>query len=436
MFDAMEGTSVLQVSVLGKLDVLYQGARIPLPASRKTRALLAYLAVTARPHGRERLCALFWPLPDDPRAALRWSLTRLRPLVEASDCRMILADRETVGLDRERVTVDILSLRKLARNGMSFISTEALLESTVALESDFLEGLELPDCAEFQSWCTGERDETRRLRVQLLTELVSRLADAPEEALRYARALSFLEPANEGAQATLVRLLRAAGRQREAEQEYRRTRQQLEEFDVLLTGALCQAAQLPLQIDMRRPAGDNIARHPHPDRLVAAGLSPNLTEEHSRPASWPPSRPAIAVLPFVNMSGEPEQDYFSDGISEDIIIAISKLRCFLVISRNSSFVYKGKLMPMKQIAGELGVRYLVEGTVRKSGNRVRITAQLNDAVTGAQIWAERYDRDLTDVFAVQDEVTEAIVAGIEPQVHAAENVRPRLTVPPRLQLRA
>ena len=132
-------------------------------------------------------------------------------------------------------------------------------------------------------------------------------------------------------------------------------------------------------------------------------------------------RPAIAVLPFTNMSGEAEQEYFSDGISEDIITALSKLRWFFVIARNSSFTYKGKAVHMKQISEELGVRYVVEGSVRKSGDRVRITAQLNDVATGSHLWTERYDRALADVFAVQDEITEAIVAAIEPQLYAAEN---------------
>ena len=129
------------------------------------------------------------------------------------------------------------------------------------------------------------------------------------------------------------------------------------------------------------------------------------------------------MLPFVNMSGDPEQEYFSDGISEDIITALSKLRWFFVIARNSSFTYKGKTAHLKQIAEELGVGYVVEGSVRKGGDRVRITAQLNDVATGSHIWAERYDRDLADVFAVQDEITDAIVAAVEPQLYAAENFR-------------
>ncbi|UPJ54036.1 winged helix-turn-helix domain-containing protein [Bradyrhizobium sp. 200] len=151
--------------------------------------------------------------------------------------------------------------------------------------------------------------------------------------------------------------------------------------------------------------------------------------EQPRPGLPLPDRPAIAVLPFNNMSGDNEQEYFSDGISEDIITALSKLRWFFVIARNSSFTYKGKAVQMKQIAAELGVRYVVEGSVRRSGDRVRITAQLNDTATGSHIWAERYDRDLTDVFAVQDEITDAIVTAIEPQIYAAENFRSRRKPP-------
>ena len=161
-------------------------------------------------------------------------------------------------------------------------------------------------------------------------------------------------------------------------------------------------------------------------QLISAGDAAAGTSDHigsSQPALPQSDRPAIAVLPFTNMSGDREQEYFSDGISEDIITALSKLRWFFVIARNSSFTYKGRAVHIKQIAEELGVDYVLEGSVRKSGERVRITAQLNDVSTGSHIWAERYDRDLADVFVVQDEITESIVAAIEPQLYAAESFR-------------
>ena len=144
--------------------------------------------------------------------------------------------------------------------------------------------------------------------------------------------------------------------------------------------------------------------------------------------SVPPSRCFL----FVNLSDEAAQDYFSDGISEDLITALSRLRWFSVIARNSSFSYKGRAVHMKQVAEELGARYVVEGSVRRAGDRVRITVQLNDAAIGRQIWSERYDRDLAHVFAVQDEITEAVVAAIEPQIYAAENFRARRKPPESL----
>src|SRR6266550_575244 len=161
----------------------------------------------------------------------------------------------------------------------------------------------------------------------------------------------------------------------------------------------------------------------------AAGHPVAEIGEAPRAIPSPLDRPAIAVLPFTNMSDEPEQEYFSDGISEDIITALSKLRWFYVIARNSSFIYKGKAVHIKQVGDELGVGYVVEGSVRKEGDFVRITAQLNDVSKGIHIWAERYDRSLADVFAVQDEITQAIVTAIEPQLYAAENFRAQRKAP-------
>ena len=131
-------------------------------------------------------------------------------------------------------------------------------------------------------------------------------------------------------------------------------------------------------------------------------------------------RPSLAVLPFVNMSGDAEQEYFADGITEDIITALSKLHWFFVIARNSSFIYKGKAVDVKRVARELGVRYVLEGSVRKSGNRVRITSQLIDAGTGNHIWAERYDSELIDIFDLQDQVTTRVVGAIAPKLEQVE----------------
>jgi len=152
-------------------------------------------------------------------------------------------------------------------------------------------------------------------------------------------------------------------------------------------------------------------------------VSDELAVKQSNPVSAPADKPSIAVLSFTNMSGDPEQDYFADGMAEDITTALSKVRWFSVVSRNSAFAYKDEKIDIRQAGRELGVRYVLEGSVQKAGTRARVTAQLLDAVSGHHVWAERYDRDLADIFAVQDEITEQVVAAIEPQLYAAEGVR-------------
>jgi adenylate cyclase len=136
-----------------------------------------------------------------------------------------------------------------------------------------------------------------------------------------------------------------------------------------------------------------------------------------------PDKPSVAVLPFTNMSSDPEQEFFADGIAEDIITALSRYPSLFVIARNSSFTYKGRAVDVKLVGHELGVRYVLEGSLRKSGSRIRVTAQLVEAETGKHVWAERYDRDLADIFAVQDEITEAVTIAIAPAIADAEQQR-------------
>ena len=152
-------------------------------------------------------------------------------------------------------------------------------------------------------------------------------------------------------------------------------------------------------------------------------------EPYEKPVLSLPDKPSVAVLPFVNMSGDPTQEYFSDGITEDIITELSRFSELFVIARNSSFQYKGKSPDIRKVGRELGVRYVLEGSIRRSGDRVRITAQLIDAGTAAHRWAERYDRKLEDVFAVQDEVARMIVSIIAAHMNKAEAER-TLVKPP------
>ena len=170
--------------------------------------------------------------------------------------------------------------------------------------------------------------------------------------------------------------------------------------------------------DLGEQSLKNIAR---PLRVYRVGSSSAASQPIRPAAALPlPDKPSIAVLPFQNMSGDPEQDYFADGMVEEIITALSRIRWLFVIARNSSFSYKGQAVDVKQVARELGVRYVLEGSVRKAGGRVRITAQLIDAVTGAHLWADRFDGSLEDVFDLQDEVATSVAGVIEPTLQTAE----------------
>jgi TolB-like protein/class 3 adenylate cyclase/Flp pilus assembly protein TadD len=171
--------------------------------------------------------------------------------------------------------------------------------------------------------------------------------------------------------------------------------------------------------DMGEHRLKNIAR---PIRVYRVWIGDTAKARKEQPALVLPDKPSIAVMPFQNMGGDADQEYFADGISEDVITALSKLRWFFVIARNSTFGYKGKSPDVRQVARELGVRYVLEGSVRKAGTRLRITAQLIDGTTGNHIWAERYDREIADIFAVQDEIAQSVVSAIEPQLYAAENL--------------
>jgi len=178
--------------------------------------------------------------------------------------------------------------------------------------------------------------------------------------------------------------------------------------------------------DMGEQSVKNIARPVGVHRIQFFGRAAALAAKAvSAPA--PPlvelDRPSIAVLPFANMSGDADQEYFADGIAEDIITGLSRVRWLFVIARNSSFVYRGKAVDVRRVASELGVRYVLEGSVRKHGNRIRLTAQLIDATAGSPLWADRYDTELTDIFVLQDEITRNVIAAIEPKLIEAEGLR-------------
>ncbi len=194
----------------------------------------------------------------------------------------------------------------------------------------------------------------------------------------------------------------------------------IEEGDILGDGVNVAARLEGLAESGGICVSKNISRPVRVYRVRLGGVAPS-----SRPALPLPDKPSIAVLPFQNMSGDPEQEYFADGIVDEIITALSRFRSIFVIARNSTFTYKGRPVDVKQVGRELGVRYVLEGGVRKAANRVRITAQLIDATTAAHLWVDRFDGSLENVFDLQDQVTASVVGQIAPKLEQAEIERAR-----------
>jgi len=233
----------LDINVLGELEVRRGAKILALPPSRKTRALLGYLAMADRPVRRERLCELLWEVPDDPRGALRWSLSKLRGLA-GDGASPIRADRETVALAPDSVRVDAHLVRSALANGLDRLSLPRLEELAGAFRGEFLEGLDLTVCPEFHAWVLAQRQQTAAQRRTILLEILSRLTERPDKALHPARVLAELEPLDEEAQARIVRLLAATGRRRDAERQYQAAALILEAGKIAETGALRRALEV------------------------------------------------------------------------------------------------------------------------------------------------------------------------------------------------
>ena len=403
--------AVVELTLLGGFQVrLVTGQVIDLPG-QKDRALLAILALPAGTnHPRDKLASLLWSDRGDQQArdSLKHALTRLRQCLEPVNPSPIVADRQIVKLDASGLAIDVATFERL----LAERTPESLEKATELYRGDLLDGIGIRDAA-FEDWLLLERQRLRQLAEDALTKLLTQsLADRSlDRAATAARRLLRLDPLREMAYRALMQI----------HAERSETVQALKLFETLrdrLHAELGvkpepQTVQLYESIRQRRTAAEGST-----SKLLAGEIDISNT---TMPAELQlPDKPSIAVLPFTNMSGDPEQEYFADGIVEEIITALSRIRWLFVIDRNSSFTYKGRSVHVRQIGRELGVRYVLEGSVRKSASRVRITGQLVDTRSGAHLWAERFEGGLEDVFDLQDQVTGGVVGAIGPKLELAE----------------
>lgn len=408
----------LKIDVLGGLRISSGSEATAVPLTRKGQAVLAFLALQqGRPQSREKLAALFWEnSPEGPaRTNLRQCLSALRNPLGS----ILMTEQDSVSLDAAVIDIDAARFEDLVTKS----KVEALEEAVTIYHGELLEGFNIKEEA-FEAWVRAERERYRSLMIDGLTKLIEcYLANDRIDALiMAAHRLITIDPLNEGGHRSLMHAYAAQGRLSLALKEFERCKDRLRHE----IGAEPEAETMALARELRARRMTSRERSVKPD---SAGATLPDRNEKSIPAVnldlTLPSKPSIAILPFTNLSGDPEQDYLSDGITEDIITEISRFSSLFVIARDSSFAYRENPRELNKVADDLGVRYVLIGSVRRTANRVRLNAQLVDTGTNRQVWAERFDRELDDIFELQDEITRDVVGSIAPQIDIAEIDRAR-----------
>jgi TolB-like protein/DNA-binding SARP family transcriptional activator len=387
------------------------GEPVPL-STKKAGALLAYLALQpGRAQPRSKLAALLWGNHSEVQArdSLRQALSLVRKALSGIDAGALIAHEDTISFQPTTLTTDAIVFGDLAAQA----GAEHLEQAIALYSGELLDGLQVR-APEFESWVTAERERFREMALEAMTRLLDHhlSTGALEAGVRTAARLLAADPLQERVHRTLMELYCRQGRHGAALRQYRTCADLLAKELGIEPDATTKALRLDILRERNQQQGMT-------SRGEAAVESP-CDIETEPPNLALPDRPSIAVLPFQNMSGDPEQEYFADGMVEDIITALSRFKQLFVIARNSSFTYKGKAVDVKQVARELGVRYVLEGVFRKSGSRMRITGQLIDGSTGAHLWADRFDSRLEEIFDLQEQVAATVAGEIAPRMERAE----------------
>jgi TolB-like protein len=406
---SIEDAVGLRIRLLGPVIIEIDGRPVAV-SSKKARALLGYLGLREGTEiARSVLTGLLWGERSESqaRASLRQTLSELRSALGKSASSSIVSSKEAVAWASGPAWIDA----KVVESVTASADDDALRNAAELISGELMEGLSVGE-AGFEQWLATERERFRLLACRIYARLMERAEQGgrSEEALTHGLKLLSLDPLQEHVHPALMRIYAAQGRHDAGLAQYERCRREL-------------SSQLGVQPEPETEALARSIRTSRHDGSAKPQHSQSTAPEPDFLAL--PSEPSIAVLPFHNMSDDPEQQYFSDGITEDIISALTRIRWLFVIARNTSFTYKDKAIDVREVGRELGVRYLIEGSVRKAGDRVRITSQLIDVITGAHIWADHFDGALSDIFELQDQITASVIGAIEPKLRSAEIERAR-----------
>lgn len=404
----------LDIGLLGPVRISRSGAALSIPTSRKTRAIMGYLILSERPVSRQRLCELFFDIPDDPRAALRWSLAKLRPLLDDPGHIRLRSERDTLAVNLSDAWVDALTLADLASGDMAGRS-DAELEAVLGGSSGALmEDCDLPKRPEYTAWLTRHRHELLEAEARLLRELVRRRGDNPAARIAPLQRLIAANPLDELAYAELVAALTTLGRRGDAE-------------------ALAGQAERALAREGLKPGPALRAGL----QQRSGGLTPpvagavTVPQINSRPSPAPRSEgaPVVAVLPFADISMEPLPGHILDGFFEGLVHALSRFRSLVIIAGASTTAMRGKLEDPVLTAQQLGADILVGGSLmRASDGRLRLRWRAIDSIAGQILAFGDIEGRLDDVWDLQESAAINVAVEVEPRAQA-EAYRARIDRP-------
>ncbi len=420
--DRSGGSPALQLRLLGPMTVRRQGAALALPASRKLRALIAYLALAPQAVTRARLCELLWDVPNDPRGELRWCLSKARGVLDEPGRRRIETVHDSVRLELGDCEVDVVEIGRAMQTSIAQADVERLRALAALFVGDFLEGLEIDRSPHFDNWLIAQRRRLRAWHIAVLEHLVASVAAGSEESFASLATWLQLAPFDQRAHELLLGALGQRGQVREGEEH------------LAAAGRAFDAEGLDWRAlrDAWRGARTKVAQ-------AQVAQAPVLSATPTPPAGQPehaaggPRRASIAVMPLVDRSvqgglrGGP-----ADGLAHDIITRLAKLRSLFVIAQGTVFALDQRSVGPQEAGRTLNVDYVVSGFLRRDDKRITVDVELAETRTARIVWAHTFDHALDDAFLALDEIGNRIVASIASEIEMTERNRAVLKAPSSL----
>jgi DNA-binding SARP family transcriptional activator len=402
------------------MEIRSDGAALPLPASRKVRGLLAYLALAPREVSRSHLCELLWEVPNDPRGELRWCLSKIRRLLDDAVRHRVLAHEDAVRLDLGGCLVDAVEVQRGMKEGAAPLVADQAEALEALIGGDLLEGLEMERSPAFAGWLAAQRRRFRGIHLALLDRLATQ---APAEtSLGHLERWLELAPFDRRAHELYLGALARTGRIRDGEEHLAIAARRFEEAGLDLS-----------PIRRAWQAARQQAAAPHPAAVAATAQVVAVPGDvPGAPTSQAAHRASVAVMPFGDGTGVTVRGGIADALVHDVITRLAKLRCLFVIAEGTVFALESRQVPLESAGRLLDVDYVVAGEVRAEGDRLSVEVQLDESRTARVVWSERLDERRDDTFGVIEEIGNRIVASVASEIETNERNRAILRPPSSL----